>query len=276
MQKLAEICIRRPVFAAMIVLALVVVGAASYFRLGVDRFPSVDLPTVTVRTTLPGLLPRGDRGRDLAEDRGGGQHGRGHRGAALDLLRLHARSSSPPSTSTATSRPPRRTCATASRRSFATLPDGRPSRRSSPSSTTTVAGAVDRAVGQPLAARADRARRQGRQGAARALGRRRRGADRRRPGARDQHLGRRRPAGRLRHPDHRGARGAWRGRTPTSPAATSPPALREQTLRTMGRFDERATSSTIWSWPRSTARRSACATSAAPRTAPRSSARSRA
>ena len=54
MQKLAEICIRRPVFAAMIILALVVVGAASYSRLGVDRFPSVDLPTVTVRTNLPG------------------------------------------------------------------------------------------------------------------------------------------------------------------------------------------------------------------------------
>src|SRR3954468_17820907 len=54
MQKLADICIRRPVFAAMIILALVVVGAASYSRLGVDRFPSVDLPTVSVRTNLPG------------------------------------------------------------------------------------------------------------------------------------------------------------------------------------------------------------------------------
>jgi HAE1 family hydrophobic/amphiphilic exporter-1 len=54
MQKLAEICIRRPVFAAMIILALVVVGAASYGRLGVDRFPSVDLPTVSIRTALPG------------------------------------------------------------------------------------------------------------------------------------------------------------------------------------------------------------------------------
>jgi HAE1 family hydrophobic/amphiphilic exporter-1 len=54
MQKLAEVCIRRPVFATMIVMALVVVGAASWFRLGVDRFPSVDLPTVTVRTELPG------------------------------------------------------------------------------------------------------------------------------------------------------------------------------------------------------------------------------
>ncbi len=54
MQKLAEICIRRPIFAAMIILSLVVVGATSYFRLGVDRFPSVDLPTVVVRTVLPG------------------------------------------------------------------------------------------------------------------------------------------------------------------------------------------------------------------------------
>ncbi|MCM3903799.1 MAG: efflux RND transporter permease subunit [Pyrinomonadaceae bacterium] len=57
MQKLAEICIRRPVFATMIVLSLVVVGAASFFRLGVDRFPSVDLPTVSVRTALPGAAP---------------------------------------------------------------------------------------------------------------------------------------------------------------------------------------------------------------------------
>ncbi len=54
MQKLAEICIRRPVFASMIVLSLVVVGASSYFNLGVDRFPSVDLPTVSVRVALPG------------------------------------------------------------------------------------------------------------------------------------------------------------------------------------------------------------------------------
>jgi HAE1 family hydrophobic/amphiphilic exporter-1 len=57
MQKLAEICIRRPVFATMIVLSLVVVGAAGYFRLGVDRFPAVDLPTVSVRVGLPGASP---------------------------------------------------------------------------------------------------------------------------------------------------------------------------------------------------------------------------
>lgn len=57
MQKLAEICIRRPVFATMIVLSLVVVGAAGFFKLGVDRFPSVDLPTVSVRVGLPGAAP---------------------------------------------------------------------------------------------------------------------------------------------------------------------------------------------------------------------------
>src|SRR5262245_37280502 len=57
MQKLAEICIRRPVFAAMIVLALVVVGIDSYFKLGIDRFPTIDVPTVYIRASLPGAAP---------------------------------------------------------------------------------------------------------------------------------------------------------------------------------------------------------------------------
>lgn len=57
MQKLAEICIRRPVFASMLILSLVVVGAFAYFRLGVDRFPAVDLPSVSIRTELPGAAP---------------------------------------------------------------------------------------------------------------------------------------------------------------------------------------------------------------------------
>jgi hydrophobe/amphiphile efflux-1 (HAE1) family protein len=41
----------------MIVLSLVVVGAAAFFKLGVDRFPAVDLPTVSVRIGLPGAAP---------------------------------------------------------------------------------------------------------------------------------------------------------------------------------------------------------------------------
>lgn len=57
MQKFVHICITRPVFASMIILALVVVGAASYFRLGVDRFPVVDLPTVRIVASLPGAAP---------------------------------------------------------------------------------------------------------------------------------------------------------------------------------------------------------------------------
>jgi HAE1 family hydrophobic/amphiphilic exporter-1 len=57
MQKLAEICIARPVFASMLILSLVVVGAVSYGQLGVDRFPPVDLPTVMVRASLPGAAP---------------------------------------------------------------------------------------------------------------------------------------------------------------------------------------------------------------------------
>src|SRR5688572_25496194 len=56
-QKLAEICIKRPIFAAMIIMALVVVGATSYFKLQVDRNPKVDLPTVSIRTSLPGASP---------------------------------------------------------------------------------------------------------------------------------------------------------------------------------------------------------------------------
>ncbi|MBX3743913.1 MAG: efflux RND transporter permease subunit [Verrucomicrobiae bacterium] len=57
MEQLAATCIRRPVFAAMLILALVVVGSTSYLKLGVDRLPSVDLPTVRVSTVLPGASP---------------------------------------------------------------------------------------------------------------------------------------------------------------------------------------------------------------------------
>ncbi len=57
MQKLAELCIQRPVFATMLILAMVVVGTTGYVNLGVDRVPSVDLPTVRVQTSLPGAAP---------------------------------------------------------------------------------------------------------------------------------------------------------------------------------------------------------------------------
>ena len=57
MQKLAEICVRRPVFATMLVMALTVVGAASFFKLGVDRYPRIETPVVSVSTSNPGATP---------------------------------------------------------------------------------------------------------------------------------------------------------------------------------------------------------------------------
>src|SRR5438552_3241028 len=57
MHKLAEICVRRPVFATVIVLSLVVVGWFAYQQLGVDRFPKVDFPTIVISTRLVGAAP---------------------------------------------------------------------------------------------------------------------------------------------------------------------------------------------------------------------------
>lgn len=54
---LAELCVRRPVFALMLILAFVVAGIAAFPQLGVDRFPNMDLPSVTVRTTYAGAAP---------------------------------------------------------------------------------------------------------------------------------------------------------------------------------------------------------------------------
>jgi HAE1 family hydrophobic/amphiphilic exporter-1 len=57
MHALAKLCIRRPVFATMLILSLVVVGIFSYFSLGVDLFPKVDIPTVQVTVSDPGASP---------------------------------------------------------------------------------------------------------------------------------------------------------------------------------------------------------------------------
>ena len=57
MHTLAQLCVRRPVFATMLILSLVVVGIFSYFSLGVDLFPKVDIPTVVVIIANPGASP---------------------------------------------------------------------------------------------------------------------------------------------------------------------------------------------------------------------------
>ncbi len=54
---LADVSIRRPVFATMMNLLLVVLGLFSFHNIGIDQFPNVELPTVTVTTTLRGASP---------------------------------------------------------------------------------------------------------------------------------------------------------------------------------------------------------------------------
>ena len=54
---LSEICVRRPVFATMLVMVFVVLGIFSFRDLGVDLFPRADPATVNVRLSLPGASP---------------------------------------------------------------------------------------------------------------------------------------------------------------------------------------------------------------------------
>ena len=52
-----EVFVRRPVFTTMLPASLVVLGLASFVQLGVDIFPKVDFPTITITTRLPGASP---------------------------------------------------------------------------------------------------------------------------------------------------------------------------------------------------------------------------
>ncbi len=51
---LSEICIRRPVFTWVLVAVPVVLGIVAYFELGVDLFPKVDFPVISISAALPG------------------------------------------------------------------------------------------------------------------------------------------------------------------------------------------------------------------------------
>ncbi|MDR3611087.1 MAG: efflux RND transporter permease subunit [Ignavibacteriaceae bacterium] len=55
--KLADVSIKRPVFASMMIFALIVLGLFSYLKLNVDLYPDVDIPFVVVTTALPGAGP---------------------------------------------------------------------------------------------------------------------------------------------------------------------------------------------------------------------------
>src|SRR5258706_8743281 len=57
MQWLASVSVRRPVFATVLILVFVVVGVVGYKSLGVDKFPKIDFPLVTIVTPYPGASP---------------------------------------------------------------------------------------------------------------------------------------------------------------------------------------------------------------------------
>jgi HAE1 family hydrophobic/amphiphilic exporter-1 len=56
--QLANVSIKRPVFATIINLVLIVFGLFSYKKLGIDQFPNIDFPVVTVQVTYPGADPK--------------------------------------------------------------------------------------------------------------------------------------------------------------------------------------------------------------------------
>ncbi len=66
MQWLAELCVRRPVFATVLSLVILVVGGVFYVQLGVDQFPKIDFPVVAVTAVQPGASPE-DMERDVAD-----------------------------------------------------------------------------------------------------------------------------------------------------------------------------------------------------------------
>jgi len=55
--KITEISISKPIFTTMMILTIVVLGAAAYLRLGIDLMPNVEFPFVIVQTTLRGAGP---------------------------------------------------------------------------------------------------------------------------------------------------------------------------------------------------------------------------
>ena len=73
MQWLSRLSVRRPVFATVMILLIVVVGAVGYRTLGVDKFPKIDFPTDHDRHAVSRRVAVGGRDRRLAEDRGCGQ-----------------------------------------------------------------------------------------------------------------------------------------------------------------------------------------------------------
>jgi HAE1 family hydrophobic/amphiphilic exporter-1 len=57
MQWLAELSVRRPILATVLIVTLVFLGVFSYYRLNIERWPNVDIPFVVITTRVPGASP---------------------------------------------------------------------------------------------------------------------------------------------------------------------------------------------------------------------------
>ena len=271
LQWLAEICVRRPVFALMLVMAMIVAGLAAYQQLGIDRFPKMDLPTIYRLHELSRRVARGDRDRDHAAPRRRRGHGRRHRRAALALARrqLAADHHVQPRSRHRRGGPGR-----ARRRGQRAQPAAARHRSAGgpQAGSRLLAHHVAGRLGQSRQPRAVRAGRSVREERDRIGAGRGRGVHRRRDRSGDAGQHRSPPAGRLSAFDHAGARraGAAERRHSRRPRRCRAPASC-RCARWAGCADP--TSFSTWWWPVRTARRCACATWATWSTARRKCAR---
>ena len=276
MQKLAEICIRRPVFAAMLILALVVSAPPPTCASASTASPPSTSRRCACARRCRAPRPRRSRREVAAAPRRGGQHASR---ASTSCARSRRRASIVMAATFDLERDIDVAAQDVRDRVSAVLrelpPDARPADRSRSSTTTSSPVLTVALSADLLAARADRARRQDRQAcsssASRGVG------EVAIVGGLERAINIWVDADRLAAyelPITDGPRRASCGRTPTCPAATSPtptasdaahagPLHRPGGVQRPRRRDAQRHA------------RSASATSAAPRTAPRSSARSR-
>ena len=264
---LSELSVRRPILTWMMTLALIVFGVLGYERLGVDQFPEMDFPILTVTALFEGASPEGmeEDVTDVLEEHFNSIAGvrsirsKSMQGVGRDHGRVPAR------------RRPRLRDAGSARQGGprplrAAASDGNADRVELQSQRA--ARAVGASVAGAQRRRSQRVRAPAGQPADRDHPRRRGRGDLRPRRPQHPHLARRRRAARARAGFEGRARGASGANTSRCPAARQ-----ERAARVDGQDRRRVPQSSrrwrSWSSRTWTGRRSGCATSRASRTAPR-------
>ena len=123
--RISELSVRRPVFATVISMLLVIFGLVSLQRLSVREYPDIDRPIVSITTRTAARPPRSSRPRSRRSSRTPSRASKAS-SRSSPTARTSARRCASSSTSIATSTRPRTTCATASRASRRAADGGRP------------------------------------------------------------------------------------------------------------------------------------------------------